>query len=336
MKERPLSPDSWRSPSTTVTSGSLRAMRSRAGISWRHGTHQVAQKFTITTPPRRSDRRVDPPEPLHVKFGAGAPTRPAAAASSICAAMTGTSPSPAPGRVNGSDGQTSAVSEARAIAPMKIAAIQRGSATEGSAAAGAGGRCPPICSPKERQEVEELGQLRELPGGDDQAHHDDERTADRVHDPQVLGEETHRAARAAQAAGDEQERDAETERVREEEDRAGAEVRVEQQVEDQREVGSDAGREPHAERDPDEEAPCQPRRAALEPQIELARKERDADEPEHLHPKDDEEEPADPLEPDDELAGERARERDRHPEEREDHGETDHERGGVQERARAL
>src|SRR5437899_2942433 len=267
MKERTLSPDSWRSTSTTVTSGSLRAMRSRAGISWRHGTHQVAQKFTITPPPRRSDRRVDPPEPLHVKFGAGAPTRPAAAASSICAAMTGTSPSPAPGRVNGSDGQTSAVSEARAIAPMKIAAIQRGSATEGSAAAGAGGRCPPICSPKERQEVEELGQLRELPGGDDQTHHDDERTAERV---------------------------------------------------------------------PDEEAPCQPRRAALEPQIELARKERDTDEPEHLHPKDDEEEPADPLERDDELAGERARERDRHPEEREDHGETDHERGGVQERARAL
>src|SRR2546428_10214330 len=139
-------------------------------------------------PPRRSERRVDPPEPLHVKFGAGAPTRRAAAASSICAAMTGTSPSPAPGRVNGSDGQTSAVSEARAIAPMKIAAIQRGSATEGSAAAGARGRCPPICSPKERQGGEEPGEPRELARGDDQTHHDDERTADPVHDPQGLGE----------------------------------------------------------------------------------------------------------------------------------------------------
>src|SRR2546428_4619118 len=172
-------------------------------------------------PPRRSERRVDPPEPLHVKFGAGAPTRPAAAASSICGAMTGTSPSAGAGRVNGSDGQTSAVSEARAIAPMKIAAIQRGSATEGSAAAGAGGRCPPICSPKERQEVEELGQLRELPGGDEQTHHDDERTAHRAPDPPVLGGEKHPPACAAQAPRDEQERDAETERGREEEDRAG-------------------------------------------------------------------------------------------------------------------
>src|SRR2546426_3625275 len=318
-KERTLSPDSWRSTSTTATSGSLRATRSSAGSSWRQGTHHVAQKFTTTTLPRRSDNRVtEPPGAVEAKLGAGAPTRPAAPASSTCAVITATSPAAASGRESGSDGQTRAASDARAIAPMKIAASQRGSAVGDSVLSGAGGRSPPICSPKQRQEVEQLRQLGELARRDDQAHHDHERTAHRVDEPQMRGEDADRAPCHAETARDEQERDAEPERIGQQEDRPGRQVGVQEEVEDEREIRADARREAHAKGDADEEAPPETGRPALEAQVQLPREQWDADEPEHLHPQDHEQQAADALQPDDKFARERSGERDEDPEQCED------------------
>jgi len=91
-----------------------------------------------------------------------------------------------------------------------------------------------------------------------------------------------------------------------------------------------------AEGDPDEKAPRQTGRASLEAEVEPLREEWDADEPEHLHPEDDEQESADALEPDDHLAGERADERDRDPQEREHGREPDDEGERVRDRACPL
>ena len=110
-------------------SGSVPATRWSAGISWRHGWHHVAQKFTTTTFPREAERRrVCPVGTLYSKSGAYAPIRPAIPSPSICARITPTFVGPVKGWLKGSAGHTRAASDARAIAPMMIAASHRGSA----------------------------------------------------------------------------------------------------------------------------------------------------------------------------------------------------------------
>src|SRR5437764_11791882 len=97
---------------------------------------------------------------------------------------------------------------------------------------------------------------------------------------------------AADPTGEQKKRNAETERVRDEEHGAGPEILVEEQGEDRAKIRPHAGRESDTEGDADEGAARKAAGLSLEAQVELAREERYADQAEHLHPEDDEKQPA--------------------------------------------
>src|SRR5579859_2562545 len=294
--------------------GLSRAACSRRGISARQGLHQVAQKFRTTGLPRCAVRRVVSPEGwTQTKSGAFAPTRPAVSGASTTLVMTPTFVCPTNARCC-SCGATRAAMEASAMIVTNSAAIHRGSWSRLSSARGAGTTLSPFFragSPLEqRQEVEELVQPRELAREEQQAHDDDQRTADRVHRPDVRAHPVEGPAHASEPARDEEERHAEPERIGEEQHRAGGEVGVEEDGEDEGQVRPDARRPPRAEGDADEERAPVARRGALEAQVRRALEERDGDEPEHVHPEDDEGDAGDPLEPVDERGPEAPEQRD--------------------------
>src|SRR5688500_3737487 len=117
MKASVLAALSSRSSASTASRGSAWAARSSAGISSRQGSHQVAQKFTTTVRPRRSESRcVFPAGVVHSKSGACPPMRGESAGSSIARSTTparvGTSCGPV---LHGRTGHASATIEAAAI-----------------------------------------------------------------------------------------------------------------------------------------------------------------------------------------------------------------------------
>src|SRR5437870_10948431 len=157
--------------------GLSRAVCSSRGISARQGRHQVAQKFRTTGVPFSADSRLVSPDGwTQRKSGAFEPTRPAVSGASTTLVMTPTFVWPTYACC-WSCGATSAAADAAPMITTNRAAIHRGSCSRFSSARGAGTISP---TSDERQEVEQLVQPGELARQEQQAHDDDQSTADRV------------------------------------------------------------------------------------------------------------------------------------------------------------